>query len=103
MTSADLEGHWTVLFLYPKDDTSGCTQESQDFSALSKEFEAIGVRLLGVSKDSLKMHHNFIKKYDLKLELLADEQTVLIGGLKAWVKKRFMDENIWARTDQPLL
>ena len=54
-----------VLYFYPKDDTSGCTREAQDFSALMPEFEALGAVVLGVSKDPAAKHQKFISKYDL--------------------------------------
>lgn len=70
---SDLKGKNVVLYFYPKDNTPGCTIEAQDFSALKKEFEKTDTIILGVSKDSIKKHQNFINKYDLKIDLLADE------------------------------
>lgn len=87
ISNADLIGKLCVLFLYPKDDTSGCTQEAKDFTALKSDFEALNVELYGVSKDSLKKHATFIKKYDLKTPLISDEETVLIDALGAWQEK----------------
>jgi peroxiredoxin Q/BCP len=87
LNASDLMGKMSVLFLYPKDDTSGCTQESKDFSALMPAFNAANVNVFGVSKDSVKKHAAFIKKYDLNVPLIADEDTKLIAALGAWQEK----------------
>ena len=69
---ADFKGQKLVLYFYPKDDTSGCTREAQDFTALAEEFESAGTWILGVSKDDAKKHAKFIAKYDLKVPLATD-------------------------------
>ena len=61
-----------VLYFYPKDDTTGCTIEANQFTALASEFEKLGTVVLGVSKDSCESHLAFIDKYGLKVNLLAD-------------------------------
>jgi peroxiredoxin Q/BCP len=76
-----------VLYFYPKDDTAGCTREAQDFSALLPEFEALGVRLLGVSKDSPIKHQKFINKYDLTVPLATDGEGKAIEAFGVWVEK----------------
>lgn len=68
----DLKGKNVVLYFYPKDDTPGCTIEAQDFTKKIKEFEKLDCVILGVSKDSVKSHCNFISKYNLAFNLLAD-------------------------------
>ncbi len=83
----DLNGHWTVLFLYPTDDTPTCTQENQDFSAALPDFTALGAKLFGLSKDSLKDHAKFIHKYGLKMPLLSDETTSTIDAFGSWGEK----------------
>jgi peroxiredoxin Q/BCP len=65
--------HDIILYFYPKDDTPGCTIEAKDFSSLVKDFENIGIKIYGVSKDGEKSHNNFINKYDLKIDLIPDE------------------------------
>ncbi|HLD76962.1 MAG TPA: peroxiredoxin [Rickettsiales bacterium] len=70
---ADLKGKNVVLYFYPKDDTPGCTIEAQDFSKKIKEFEDLDTVVLGVSKDSIKSHCQFIEKYSLSFNLLSDE------------------------------
>lgn len=69
---AELKGKNVVLYFYPKDDTPGCTIEAQDFSKKIKEFEKLDCIVLGVSKDSVKSHCNFIEKYNLAFNLLSD-------------------------------
>lgn len=70
---ADLKGQNVVLYFYPKDDTPGCTIEAQDFTKKFKEFEKRDCVILGLSKDSVKKHCNFIEKYNLAFNLLSDE------------------------------
>jgi thioredoxin-dependent peroxiredoxin len=63
----------TILYFYPKDDTPGCTLEAQDFTRLKKDFEALGIEIIGVSKDSEASHAKFCGKYDLGIRLVSDE------------------------------
>lgn len=74
---ADFQGHQLVVYFYPKDDTSGCTLEGQEFTRHHKEFLAADTQILGVSRDSLVSHQKFIQKYDLSVMLAADEDEVL--------------------------
>lgn len=76
-----------VLYFYPKDDTSGCTREAQDFTALMPEFTALGVKLLGISKDPPAKHQKFTAKYDLTVPLATDEDGALMEALGVWVEK----------------
>ncbi|GGI97593.1 putative peroxiredoxin bcp [Alicyclobacillus cellulosilyticus] len=69
----DQRGHVVVLFFYPKDDTPGCTRENCAFRDLYPEFERLGARVFGVSRDSLSSHQKFAAKYGLKAPLLSDE------------------------------
>jgi peroxiredoxin Q/BCP len=75
-----------VLYFYPKDDTSGCTREAQDFTRLADEFAAAGTRVIGVSRDSAKSHDKFIAKYELKVPLAVDEG-LLSDAFGTWVEK----------------
>jgi peroxiredoxin Q/BCP len=75
-----------VLYFYPKDDTSGCTREAQDFTALADDFALAGTRVVGVSRDSAKSHDKFIAKYDLKVPLAVDEGA-LSEAFGTWVEK----------------
>ncbi|WP_428356969.1 peroxiredoxin [Methyloprofundus sp.] len=76
-----------VLYFYPKDDTPGCTIEANDFTALAKEFSALDTVVIGVSKDSCASHTDFIAKFDLKLDLLADEEGELCVAYDVWREK----------------
>lgn len=70
-----------VLYFYPKDNTPGCTQEGKDFANSYSEFKALNTEILGVSKDSIQKHCNFIKKYQFPFDLIADEDGVLCEAL----------------------
>jgi len=76
-----------VLYFYPKDDTPGCTIEANDFTKLANEFAALDTVVIGVSKDSCASHTDFIKKYSLNLELLADESGELCESYGVWQEK----------------
>ena len=79
-----------ILYFYPKDDTPGCTIESKDFSKLNNLITKNNTIVLGVSKDSIKSHLKFIKKYKLKFNLLSDEKLTLIKKYGVWGKKSFL-------------
>jgi thioredoxin-dependent peroxiredoxin len=83
----DLRGHWLVLFFYPQDDTETCTKEACAFSQAMPEFARLGVKLYGVSKDDLKAHGKFIRKYGLAMPLLSDETTQTISAFGSWIEK----------------
>ena len=76
-----------VLYFYPKDDTSGCTREAQDFTALASEFEKAGVKVVGVSRDPMKKHERFIEKYGLTVPLASDEDGRISDAFGTWVEK----------------
>jgi len=88
-TSVDLSapGRPLVLYFYPKDDTSGCTREAQDFTALADEFERAGVTVIGVSRDPMKAHERFIGKYSLRVPLVSDEDGRVSDAFGTWVQK----------------
>ena len=79
-----------ILYFYPKDDTPGCTIESRDFSKLNNLITKSNTIVLGISKDSIKSHLKFIKKYKLKFNLLSDEKLTLIKKYGVWGKKSFL-------------
>lgn len=76
-----------VLYFYPKDDTPGCTIEANDFTRLAPDFAALSTVVIGVSKDSCESHTDFIEKFDLKLDLLADESGELCKSYAVWQEK----------------
>ena len=83
-----LRGRKVVLYLYPKDDTPGCTREAIDFTAKLAEFEAAGAVVLGLSKDSVGKHEKFVTKHDLGVTLLSDEDGATVEAYCAWVEKK---------------
>ena len=84
---SDLSGKTVVLYLYPKDDTPGCTKEAQGFSAAAAEFAKAGAVVVGLSKDSVASHDKFKTKYGLDLRLASDPDGALIEALGSWVEK----------------
>ena len=80
-------GQPLVLYFYPKDDTSGCTREAQDFTALAGDFKAAGVTVVGVSRDPMKKHEKFIDKYALSVPLASDEDGRISDAFGTWVEK----------------
>ncbi|HVF83582.1 MAG TPA: peroxiredoxin [Sphingomicrobium sp.] len=76
-----------VLYFYPKDDTSGCTRQAQDFTAMADEFAAAGARVVGVSRDPAAKHAKFIAKYDLAVPLASDEDGTISDAFGTWVQK----------------
>jgi peroxiredoxin Q/BCP len=80
-------GQPLVLYFYPKDDTSGCTREAQDFTALASDFSKAGVKVVGVSRDPMKSHEKFIGKYDLAVPLISDEDGHISNAFGTWVEK----------------
>jgi peroxiredoxin Q/BCP len=76
-----------VLYFYPKDDTSGCTREAQDFTSLAGDFAKAGAEIVGVSRDPMKKHEKFIGKYDLKVPLASDEDGQISDAFGTWVQK----------------
>ncbi len=84
----DYLGKIFVLYFYPKDDTSGCTREAQDFSRLYPEFRAHGADVLGVSRDTPIKHQKFIDKYDLTVPLATDDSDAAMQAFGVWVEKK---------------
>ena len=80
-------GQKLVLYFYPKDDTSGCTREAQDFTAMATDFAAAGAKVVGVSRDDMKRHDKFIAKYDLAVPLIADTDGAISDAFGTWVQK----------------
>ncbi len=70
-------GKKLVLYFYPKDNTSGCAQQGENFRDAKADFDAAGCRILGVSRNTARQHDNFIKKYDFNFDLLADTEEEL--------------------------
>jgi peroxiredoxin Q/BCP len=85
-----LKSKFVVLYFYPKDDTPGCTLETKDFNSLLSKFKKHDCSIYGISKDNLKSHLKFKKKYGVKFNLLADEKKEAIKSYKIWGKTKFL-------------
>ncbi len=85
-----VKSKYIVLYFYPKDDTPGCTLETKDFNLLLSNFNKLKCKVYGISKDNLKSHKKFKEKYNIKFELLSDENKKIIKSYKTWGKKKFM-------------
>ncbi len=74
---SDLDNEWLVIYFYPKDSTPGCTTQAVGFSCLKDQFDALNVKIVGVSRDSVKSHQNFTAKQALTIDLISDKEEVL--------------------------
>ena len=83
-------GKYVIIYFYPKDDTPGCTIETNDFNKLFLKFKKLNCEIYGISKDNLKSHNNFKEKYNIKFNLLSDEEIKVLKKYKVWGKKKFM-------------
>jgi peroxiredoxin len=90
---ADFKGRTLVLYFYPKDDTTGCTNEAKGFSDAARSFAAAGAMVVGVSKDSVKSHDKFKTKYGLDLTLGSDESGAVVEAYGVWVEKSLYGRN----------
>ena len=94
---SDFAGHWLVVYFYPKDDTPGCTLQGKSFSATKADFEAAGIKVVGVSADDATSHKSFCTKFAFTIDLLADTNSDLMRTLgldqSEWKGMRF-----WERT-----
>jgi thioredoxin-dependent peroxiredoxin len=88
VTLANLRSKPVVIFFYPEDDSGGCTDENQEFSALAPEFASRGAVLVGVSPDSVESHRKFRAKYDLSIPLGADPERKTIEAFGLWQMKK---------------
>ena len=86
----DSQGKYVILYFYPKDDTPGCTIETNDFNKLLTKFKKLNCEVYGVSKDNMKSHNKFKEKYKIKFDLLADDEIKIVKSYKVWAKKKFM-------------
>ena len=86
----DSIGKYVILYFYPKDDTPGCTIETNDFNKLLTKFKKLNCDVFGISKDDLKSHNKFKEKYKIKFDLLVDDEIKIVKSYKVWAKKKFM-------------
>lgn len=85
---SDFIGKKVVLYFYPKDNTPGCTRQACAFAGAYKQFEAKGVEVIGISKDSTASHVKFAEKYDLPFVLLSDPDRIAIEAYGVWQEKK---------------
>ena len=86
----DSQGKYVILYFYPKDDTPGCTIETNDFNKLLTKFKRFNCEVYGISKDNIKSHNKFKEKYKIKFDLLSDDEIKIVKSYKVWAKKKFM-------------
>ena len=96
-TPGDYAGKWLVLYVYPKDDTPGCTIQGKSFTATKAEFDKSGIAVVGVSADDVDSHKNFCNKFSFTIDLLADPQATLLKALGVG-QKEFHGNMYWNRT-----
>ena len=94
----DSLGKYVVLYFYPKDDTPGCTIETNDFNKLLSKFKKLNCEILGISKDNLKSHDKFRDKYKIKFDLLADEELKVLKKFKVWAKKKIHGTRVYGNS-----
>jgi peroxiredoxin Q/BCP len=87
---SDYRGHWTLMYFYPKDDTTGCTKEACAIRDMMPNFKKLKLQVFGISIDSVKSHKKFEEKYDLPFTLLADEDKKVVEKYGVWGQKKFM-------------
>lgn len=87
LTLSSLKGRPVVVYFYPRDDTSGCTREAQDFTTLAPDFAATGATVVGISRDTVKSHDKFKAKYTLAVTLASDADTAVQQAYGVWVEK----------------
>lgn len=87
LTLNDLKGSCTVLYFYPKDNTSGCTLEAKSLRDGEEALKERGYRIVGVSPDSERSHQNFCSKHDLRFTLLSDTERAVCEAYGVWVEK----------------
>jgi peroxiredoxin Q/BCP len=97
---SDNAGQWLVIYFYPKDDTPGCTVQGKSFTATKGDFDAAGIKVIGVSADDVTSHRNFSHKFAFTIELLSDTESKLMKalglgqaewkGMKYWERTSFV-------------
>jgi len=80
VTLDDFAGKWLVLYVYPKDDTPGCTIQGKSFTASKQEFDDANIAVVGVSADDVESHKNFCNKFSFTIDLLADPNHELLSA-----------------------
>lgn len=94
VSSKDLAGKRTIIYFYPKDNTSGCTAEACNLRDNYAALVAQGYNVIGVSKDSTASHRKFADKYDLPFTLLSDTSTQMLQAFGAWGEKKMYGKTV---------
>lgn len=94
VSSKDFIGKKTVVYFYPKDNTSGCTAEACNLRDNYSRLVAEGYNVIGISKDSVNSHKNFASKYDLPFTLLSDTSTEILQAFGAWGEKKMYGKTV---------
>src|SRR3984957_20014100 len=97
MKLGDYAGSWLVVYVYPKDDTPGCTIQGKSFTAMKEDYEREGVVVVGVNPDDVDSHKNFCNKYSFAIDLLADPNAELLTALGA-TQSEYKGSMYWDRT-----
>ena len=96
-TLQDYAGSWLVLYVYPKDDTPGCTIQGKSFTATKSDFDHAGIKVVGLSADDVESHKNFCNKFSLTIDLLADPTADLLTRLQVG-QSEYKGTKYWDRT-----
>ena len=93
----DFAGKWLVLYVYPKDDTPGCTIQGKSFTATREEFDAAGIAVVGVNQDDVTSHKHFCDKFGFTIDLLSDANASLLraAGVE---QSEYKGSMYWNRT-----
>jgi thioredoxin-dependent peroxiredoxin len=95
--NADYKNRWLIVYVYPKDDTPGCTIQGRNFSATRAQFEQLGAEVVGLSADDVSSHKDFCDKFAFQIDLLADPQAKLLSQL-GLTQSEFKGQFYWPRT-----
>src|SRR5438094_9680873 len=97
VTAGDFIGKWLVRYVYPKDDTPGCTIQGKSFTATKADFDAAGIAVVGVSQDDVASHKNFCNKFAFTIDLLADTNAALLKAAGV-TQSEYKGTMYWNRT-----
>jgi thioredoxin-dependent peroxiredoxin len=93
----DFAGKWLVVYVYPKDDTPGCTIQGKSFTATRSDFQAAGIDVVGVSQDDVASHKSFCNKFGFTIDLLADTNATLLNAMGGG-QSEYKGTMYWNRT-----
>ena len=91
---AELPAEWLIVYFYPKDSTPGCTTQAVGFSCLKDQFDALNATIIGISRDSVKVHQNFTEKQNLTINLISDKEEVLCNHFDVIKEKNMYGKKV---------